>query len=46
MGHREKQYAALARYKEGEPEVWAHPLVAGKRIFIRDKDSVTLWTLE
>ncbi|MGE5293323.1 MAG: PQQ-binding-like beta-propeller repeat protein [Solirubrobacterales bacterium] len=42
----DKQYMQLARYKMGEPEFWAHPIVAGKRIFIRDKDSVTLWTLE
>ncbi len=42
----DKQYTELARYKVGEPEIWAHPIVAGKRIFIRDKDSVTLWTME
>lgn len=42
----EKQYTEWARYKVGDPEIWAHPLVAGKRIFIRDKDSITLWTLE
>lgn len=42
----DKQYMELARYKVGEPEFWAHPIVAGKRIFIRDKDSVTLWTME
>jgi outer membrane protein assembly factor BamB len=42
----EKQYTELARYKVGDPEVWAHPIVAGKRIFVRDKDSVALWTME
>lgn len=42
----DKQYTELARYKVGEPEFWAHPIVAGKRIFTRDKDSVTLWTVE
>ena len=42
----DKQYTELARYKVGEPEIWAHPIVAGKRIFVRDKDSVTLWTME
>jgi hypothetical protein len=41
-----KQYVELARYKVGEPEIWAHPIIAGKSIFIKDADSVTLWTLE
>jgi outer membrane protein assembly factor BamB len=40
------QYTELARYKVGDPEIWAHPVVAGKNIFIRDKDSVALWTME
>jgi outer membrane protein assembly factor BamB len=39
----DKQYTELARYKVGEPEIWAHPVVAGKSIFIRDKESITLW---
>ncbi len=42
----DKQYMELARYKVGDPEIWAHPIVAGKSIFIRDKDSVALWTME
>ena len=40
------QYTELARIKVADSETWAHPVVAGKRIFIRDTDSVTLWTLE
>ncbi len=42
----DKQYTELAHYKVGEPEIWAHPVVAGKSIFVRDKESVTLWTME
>jgi outer membrane protein assembly factor BamB len=42
----DKQYTELVRYKVAEPEVWAHPVVDGKRIFIRDKDSITLWAME
>jgi outer membrane protein assembly factor BamB len=42
----DKQYAEIARYKVAEPEVWAHPVIAGKSIFIRDRDSITLWTIE
>ncbi len=42
----DKQCMELAHYKVGDPEIWAHPVVAGKSIFIRDKESVTLWTME
>jgi outer membrane protein assembly factor BamB len=42
----DKGYQELAHYKVGEPEIWAHPIVSGKNIYIRDKDSVTLWTME
>jgi outer membrane protein assembly factor BamB len=42
----EKQYAELAKYKVADTETWAHPIVAGKRVFIRDRDSVALWTFE
>ncbi|OHB66698.1 MAG: hypothetical protein A2Y76_08825 [Planctomycetes bacterium RBG_13_60_9] len=41
----DKQYIELARYKVGDPEIWAHPVVAGKSIFVRDSESVTLWTM-
>ncbi len=42
----DKQYTELARYKVAEPEVWAHPVVDGRRIFVRDKDSIALWAME
>ena len=42
----EKQYMELAHYKVGDPEIWAHPVVSGKSIFVRDKESVTLWSVE
>ena len=41
----DKQYVELARYKVGDPEIWAHPIVAGRSIFIRDKESVALWMM-
>jgi outer membrane protein assembly factor BamB len=41
----DKQYTELAHYKVGDPEIWAHPVIAGKSIFIRDKESVTLWAI-
>ncbi len=41
-----KEYIELARYKVADKEVWAHPVVSGKRIFIRDTETVTLWTID
>lgn len=36
----------LARYKVAEtPSTFAGPVLSGQRIFTRDQDSVTLWTL-
>jgi outer membrane protein assembly factor BamB len=42
----DKAYVELARYKVAATPTYAHPVVSGKRIFVKDKDSVTLWTLE
>jgi outer membrane protein assembly factor BamB len=42
----DKQYTEAAHYKVGDPEIWAHPVVAGQSIFIRDRESVTLWMIE
>ena len=36
----------LATYKVGEPGVYAYPVLSGNRIFIKDKNSVALWTVE
>ena len=42
----EKQYEEVARYKVCDTPVYPHPVIAGKRIFIKDKDSLALWTIE
>ena len=42
----EKGYQELARYKVASSETYAHPLVSGNRIFIKDQDAVTLWRIE
>jgi outer membrane protein assembly factor BamB len=41
-----KEYAELARFKVAETPVYAHPVVAGNRVFIRDQDSLALWILK
>jgi outer membrane protein assembly factor BamB len=41
-----EEYRQLAGYQVSAAEIWAHPLISEKRIYIRDKDSVTLWMIE
>jgi len=42
----DKQYDELIQYKVSDTPIYAHPVIAGKRIFIKDKDTLTLWTIE
>jgi outer membrane protein assembly factor BamB len=41
-----KQYEELARIKVADTAVYAHPVLAGNRIFIKDQESVTLLTVQ
>jgi outer membrane protein assembly factor BamB len=41
-----KEYKEVARYKVAAGSTFAYPVIADKRVFIKDKDHVTLWTLE
>jgi outer membrane protein assembly factor BamB len=36
----------LARYKVADTPTWTCPIIAGNRVFVKDSDSVTLWTIE
>jgi len=42
----DKQYDEVARIKVAESATYAHPLVAGNRIFVRDQDTVALLTIQ
>jgi outer membrane protein assembly factor BamB len=42
----DKGYSELAKYKVADSETWAHPVSEGNRIFVRDHESVALWTIE
>jgi outer membrane protein assembly factor BamB len=42
----DKEYKELASFKVADSQAYAYPVVAGNRIFIKDQDSVTLWTIE
>jgi outer membrane protein assembly factor BamB len=42
----QSEYKELARMKVTNTELWAHPLVADNRIYIRDGETMSLWTIE
>lgn len=39
------QFQPIARYKVSDKPTWAQPALAGKRILVKDRDSLVLWTL-
>ncbi len=41
-----KAYSELARIKVADTPVYAHPVIAGNRIFIKDENNITLWTIK
>ncbi|MFN2127963.1 MAG: hypothetical protein ACK2TU_08910 [Anaerolineales bacterium] len=40
-----KAYVELGRTKVAESPTYAHPVISGNRIFIKDYDSVALYTI-
>jgi outer membrane protein assembly factor BamB len=42
----DKKYEELAKYNVADTETWAYPIIAGNRVFVKDKDSLTLWLIE
>lgn len=40
------EYKELAKYKVADSEIYAYPIAAGNRIYVKDQDSVILWTVE
>jgi len=41
-----KEYSELAVIKVSETPTYAHPVIAGNRIFIKDKDTVTMFVVD
>jgi outer membrane protein assembly factor BamB len=41
-----KEFKQVAKYKVAEGDTYAYPILSGKRIFIKDKENLTLWTVE
>ncbi|MBI3921762.1 MAG: PQQ-binding-like beta-propeller repeat protein [Armatimonadetes bacterium] len=42
----DKEYTELAHIKVSDKSTYAHPVVAGKRIFVKDQETLTMWTIE
>ena len=42
----DKAYTEVARIKVADGQTYAYPVVSGRRIFVKDQDAVTLWTVE
>jgi outer membrane protein assembly factor BamB len=39
------KYEEVKRYKVAESQTWAHPVVLGSDLVIRDADSIAVWRL-
>jgi outer membrane protein assembly factor BamB len=40
------EYTELSRFRIADSPVYAHPVVAGNRFFIRDEKTISLWIME
>ena len=41
----DKEFKQLASYKVADSPTYAYPVVAGNRLYIKDQNSLTLWTI-
>ena len=41
-----KEFKQVAKYKVGDSDTYAYPIPAGNRLFVKDRSSLTLWTVE
>jgi outer membrane protein assembly factor BamB len=42
----DKAFTELARIKVSDTAIYAHPVIAGNRIIIKDQETVTMWTID
>jgi outer membrane protein assembly factor BamB len=42
----DKEYKKLATYKVADTETYAYPVPAGKGVFVKEKDSLSLWNID
>ena len=41
-----QRYEELARIKVSDTDIYAYPVIAGNRIFVKDANAVTMWTIK
>ena len=41
-----KEYEELARHQAAGSRTYAYPVVSGTRLFLKDQEFVSLWTVE
>lgn len=41
-----KEFKQVAKYKVGDGDTYAYPIPSGNRIFVKDRTTLTLWTVE
>jgi outer membrane protein assembly factor BamB len=41
-----EEYVEQARIKVADMQTYAHPVIAGNRVFVRDQETVAMWTIE
>ena len=39
-------YSELAKIKVADTPIYAHPVISGNRVFVKDQESVIMWTIE
>ncbi len=42
----DKEYSEITRYKVAETPTYAHPIISGNRVFVKDQESVAMWMLK
>ena len=42
----DKEYSEVAHYKVSDTPTYAHPVISGNRVFVKDQESVAMWVVE
>jgi outer membrane protein assembly factor BamB len=42
----DKEFKELAKYKVADNETYAYPVIAGNRVYVKGRDTLTLWLIE
>jgi hypothetical protein len=42
----DKAFKPVAKYKVADTASYAYPVLAGNHVFVKEKDALTLWTIE